>query len=168
MIVATRPASGELRQSIAADGFVFVRGAAMRQLLSTASPLSDFETFAASWNDLGLDTYMADGGRYRRRRHATYTADAFRIARAPHQPHYQGREYNPLNGGIARWFEPVRPEIGAGATMTAVLGFCSGLFGELSKDTQRAATGQFTILQELGAALRGWIEHLLRSATGGG
>jgi len=132
VIVATRPASGELRQSIAADGFVFVRGAAMRQLLSATTPLSDFETFAASWNDLRLDAYMADGGRYRRRRHATYTADAFTIARAPHQPHYQGREYNPLNGGIARWFEPVRPEIGAGATMTAVLGFCSGLFGELA------------------------------------
>ena len=43
-----------------------------------------------------------------------------------------------------------------------------GLFGELSKDTQRSATGQFTILQELAGALRGWVEHLLRSASGGG
>ena len=27
--------------------------------------------------------------------------------RKPHQPHYQSRDYNPLNGGIERWFEPV-------------------------------------------------------------
>ena len=30
-----------------------------------------------------------------------------RIRRKPHQPHYQSRDYNPLNGGIERWFEPV-------------------------------------------------------------
>ena len=34
------------------------------------------------------------------------------IHRKPHQPHYQSRDYNPLNGGIARWFDPVLPEIG--------------------------------------------------------
>ena len=29
------------------------------------------------------------------------------ILREPHQPHYQSRDYNPLNGGIERWFEPI-------------------------------------------------------------
>ncbi len=38
-----------------------------------------------------------------------------------HQPHYQSRDYNPLNGGIARWFDPVLPEIADGAVMTAIL-----------------------------------------------
>ena len=28
------------------------------------------------------------------------------IHRKTHQPHYQSRDYNPLNGGIARWFDP--------------------------------------------------------------
>ena len=37
------------------------------------------------------------------------------IHRKPHQPHYQSRDYNPLNGGIERWFAPVLPEIAAGA-----------------------------------------------------
>ncbi|MDR3538066.1 MAG: 2OG-Fe dioxygenase family protein, partial [Acetobacteraceae bacterium] len=41
------------------------------------------------------------------------------------------RDYNTLNGGIERWFEPVLPAIGAGATMTAVLGFCHALFDRL-------------------------------------
>ena len=58
---------------------------------------------------------MADGGRYRKRRHAAFGARAGEpIHRKPHQPHYQSRDYNPLNGGIARWFDPVLPEIAAG------------------------------------------------------
>ena len=51
---------------------------------------------------------MADGGRYRRRRHAVYAATGGgAIVRAAHQPHYQSLDYNTLNGGIARWFEPI-------------------------------------------------------------
>ena len=57
-----------MRRAVAADGFVFVRGATLRELLGAINPLSDVDAFAASWNDLSLDTYMADGGRYRRRR----------------------------------------------------------------------------------------------------
>ena len=58
---------------------------------------------------------MADGGRYRRRRHAVYAAAAGgTIVRAPHQPHYQSRDYNALNGGIARWFAPIDDAIGSG------------------------------------------------------
>ena len=29
------------------------------------------------------------------------------IARKPHQPHFQSLDYNPLHGGIERWFEPI-------------------------------------------------------------
>ena len=29
------------------------------------------------------------------------------ITRKPNQPHYQSRDFNALNGGIARWFEPM-------------------------------------------------------------
>jgi hypothetical protein len=137
MIITSVPAHGSLRQAVANDGFIFVRGAAMRRMLAGVHELSDLDAFAASWNDLPLDTYMADGGRYRRRRHAVYAADAHAIVRGPHQPHFQGREYNPLNGGIARWFEPVGPEVGAGPTMTAILDFCGGLFGELAPYASR-------------------------------
>jgi hypothetical protein len=140
MIVAAPAAIGSLRQAIAADGFVFVRGAAMRQLLADLGPLADRDPFVASWNDLCLDTYMADGGRYRRRRHAVYAIDAHTIVREPHQPHYQSREYNSLNGGVARWFDPVRPEIGAGATLTTILQFARGLFGELAPYATRWRT----------------------------
>lgn len=55
---------------------------------------------------------MADGGRYRRRRYAVFDVTADRIIRAPHQPHFQAKTYNRLNGGLDRWFDPVAPEIG--------------------------------------------------------
>lgn len=43
----------------------------------------------------------------------------------------------------------------------------TGIFGELSRDTQRAAAGQFGILQDLSRALRGWVESLLRQVGAG-
>jgi hypothetical protein len=60
----------ELTRAIARDGYTFAHADAMRDLLTGAGALSDWPAFAASWNDLALDRYMADGGRYRRRRHA--------------------------------------------------------------------------------------------------
>src|SRR6185437_16215333 len=100
----------ELLQPVGAGlrehGFAFVEAAAMAAILERTG-LDDWPAFAESWNDLGLDTYMADGGRYRRRRHAAFAVSADGAARKPHQPHYQSRDYNPLNGGLARWFEPI-------------------------------------------------------------
>jgi hypothetical protein len=76
---------------------------------------------------------MADGGRYRRRRYAAFAVGPDGgIVRKPHQPHFQALDYNPLNGGIARWFEPIAVEIGNGSSMRTVLRFCSDLFGKLA------------------------------------
>ena len=112
----------QLAAAIADAGFAFVHGGEMRAVFG---PMADWPAFAASWDDLGLDTYMADGGRYRKRRHAAFAARAGEpIHRKLHQPHYQSRDYNPLNGGIARWFDPVLPEIGAGSSMTTILARC--------------------------------------------
>ena len=123
-----RPPTEQLRT----DGYRFVRAADMRGLLEQAGPLTDWAEFAASWDDLGPDTYMADGGRYRKRRHAVFAATAGGIVRQPAQPHFQSRDYNTLNGGIQRWFEPVSEATGAGATLTTVLAFCRDLFGQIS------------------------------------
>jgi hypothetical protein len=125
-----------LQESISREGYAFVHGEAMRDLLASFGSLPDWETFAASWNALELDTYMADGGRYRRRRHAVYGAatDAA-ISRRPHQPHYQSLDYNPLHGGLARWFTPIAADIGEGPSMQAILAFCRTLFGGLAPHT---------------------------------
>src|SRR5439155_559202 len=84
----------------------YVHAPEMRAVLQKAA-LRDWDGFARSWGDLGVDTYMADGGRYRRRRFAAFRAAGSEIVRKPHQPHYQSRDYNPLNGGLERWSEPL-------------------------------------------------------------
>ena len=122
----------QLIDPIRTDGFTFVQAATMRGLLEQAGPLGDWAEFATSWNDLGPDTYMADGGRYRKRRHAVFAVTSDTIKRQPPRPHYQSRDYNTLNGGIERWFEPVTEAVGSGASMTAILDFCRGLFTRLS------------------------------------
>lgn len=121
-----------LAAALARDGFAFMPARRMGPLLAEAGTLADWDRFARSWDDLALDTYMADGGRYRRRRHAVYRVADGAIVRQPHQPHYQSVDYNPLHGGIERWFEPVKPEIADSASMTTILGFCRALFGGLA------------------------------------
>jgi hypothetical protein len=121
-----------LAQRLAGVGFAFVPGARMRALLDALGPIMDWNRFADSWDDLPVDDYMADRGRYRRRRHAVYAVPAGgKAVRQPAQAHYQALDYNPLNGGIERWFEPIREDVGKGPTMRAILAWCASLFGEL-------------------------------------
>jgi hypothetical protein len=117
-------------------GFAFVRAPVMQAALAEAG-LADWEGFAASWNDLGLDRYMADGGRYRRRRFATFAVTSGSIRRKPHQPHYQSRDYNPLHGGIDRWFDPVTEAIGAHPATLAAIRTCNALFTSLTPPETR-------------------------------
>lgn len=111
-------------------GFAFTSGQQVKTLIQAASAdaFNDWFEFEASWNDMPLDPYMADGGRYRRRRYATLSAADGAIRLEPHQPHYQSREYNALNGGLAREYEPIPERILKGNTMQNVLLFCEQLF----------------------------------------
>ena len=155
MANAISESGSALHASIAESGYAFAHGPLMRELLAQAGPTADWARFADSWNRLGLDTYMADGGRYRTRRHAVFMALAAPgspIERQPHQPHYQTLDYNPLNGGIERWFEPVEAEVATGDSMLTILGFCRSLFGRLAPATQawQIQTHQFRIEARLG------------------
>ena len=124
-------ALAQVADTVARDGFAWVRAPEMAAILDQTG-LRDWDSFARSWDDLGVDTYMADGGRYRRRRFACFRATAERIARKPHQPHYQSRDYNPLNGGIERWFEPVTAAAATHPALGAVLATCHALFDRLT------------------------------------
>ncbi len=134
-----------------AAGFVFSPSAQTRADLARFGSLEDWERFAGSWDDLAVDTYLAGHGRYRRRRHAVFVAHGTsagakrRIERAPHQPHYQSLEYNPLQGGIERWFEPVTS--GDGASLRTIIAFAHALFGSLQPGVRRwhVETHQFRI-----------------------
>src|SRR5579872_1534688 len=136
----------DIAAAITRTGFAFAEAGDMRAVLEGAG-LKDWEAFAKSWDDLGVDTYMADGGRYRRRRFAVFRATAEGVARKPHQPHYQSRDYNPLNGDIERWFEPVKPEIAGHPALRAILDTCYRLFHELTPAATRPSSWHVEIHQ---------------------
>ena len=120
-----------LADALRGTGFAFVQAPEMRAVLE-AEGLRDWDAFARTWDDLGLDTYMADGGRYRKRRHAAFAVSAAGVQRKPPQPHYQSRDYNALNGGIARWFEQVTPQAADGPAFQAIVRTCHALFDSLT------------------------------------
>ena len=133
--MSAREAAGleKLHASIESEGFARADAEEMAALLGAPEALPDLPRFAASWDDLPLDTQLPEGHRYRRRRHATLSARAgdrdFR--REPHQAHYQAPEYNKLVGGIERWFEPIAPSVVEGESFRRILALCLRVFGAL-------------------------------------
>jgi hypothetical protein len=160
-----QPVGGTLSQ----QGYALVEADAMADILRPAG-LKDWASFADSWNDLGLDTYMADGGRYRRRRHAVFALSRDGIVRKPAQPHYQSRDYNPLNGGLARWFEPILDEVVDHPAMVAILKTSFALFDGLTPDGIRppawhVEAHQFRIEAQVGQEGRPTPEGLHRDGV---
>lgn len=136
-MIVTSPLVPDLLDSLRLNGFEFVKADAMHGLLEQMGGLPDWPAFAASWDALEPDAYLAQVGRHRRRRYAVYSADRTGpIAREQHQPHYQSSNYNLLQGDIERWFEPITPAIGASTTLQTILRFARDFFAELAPETR--------------------------------
>jgi len=146
---AVTPTPAILVKQLHDAGFCFMPGAALRTALSQLHPDwdADWPTFAASWDQLVLDRYMADGGRYRRRRYATLSANAEGVVTVePHQPHYQSLDYNRLNGGVARYFEPILDAVLHGSVLTGVIAYGQHIFRTLyPADATHIEVHQFRI-----------------------
>lgn len=128
---------GHILLALGNGGFCFLPRAQALALLPAQAGV-DWAMFAGSWNGLGLDEHMADGGRYRRRRHAVFAASRARgVERLPDAPHYQALHYNRLNGGIERWFQPILPEIADSAAFGALSEFAHALFSQLAPEVER-------------------------------
>lgn len=144
----------DLVQHIRQSHFARIPADSMQSLLEGIGPLTDWQSFSDSWNSLATDTFMADKGRYRQRRYGVYTITATTIQREPHQAHFQTLDYNPLNGGIERWFEPMQEDVSESRTMQTVLRFTASLCAQLDPDktTWHAEVHQFRILARSGEA----------------
>lgn len=122
----------DLANHLSEEYFRFVPASQMRLALGETA-LEQWPAFAASWDRLEVDRYMADGGRYRRRRYATLSAAAasavLRIE--PHQPHYQSLDYNRLNGGVARHFAAIEAAVLSSRMMLRTLDVGLSLFQRL-------------------------------------
>lgn len=122
----------EIILALRETGYIFESGTKMASMLAIDPASTRWKEFRNSWNRLGIDAYMADGGRYRRRRHSVFSAQSGVLAREPHQAHFQGVEFNPLNGGIQRWFEPMESVVAEGAVLGSILSFVGDHVGALA------------------------------------
>jgi hypothetical protein len=68
--------------------------------------LSDWQNLSLSWNDLDEDLYLKDGGKYRKRKHASVIVTDKSIETPEYRPHFQPISYNALHGGMNRIFSP--------------------------------------------------------------
>ncbi|MNM33685.1 hypothetical protein D3C81_443170 [compost metagenome] len=98
-----------VKDALRDDGYAVLRPQDVAAL--AGCPLAALRALESSWNTLALDTYLKDGGRYRRRRHSCFVQDGERLTQTAHRPHWQPVEYNALHGGMHRLFEPVEAAI---------------------------------------------------------
>ncbi len=114
----------EIANTLRESGFAILEPATVATWLNA----SDWALFQKSWNELDLDTHMADQGSYRRRRYAVFHTHDDKIVHQQHQAHYQSLDYNPVNGGIERWFSPIIPEIVVSESLQQILSYAVSLF----------------------------------------
>lgn len=98
----------------------------------SGNQLTELIALNSTWNDLALDHYLKDGGRYRRRRHSCYVVTDKSIVQSPHRAHWQPLEYNALHGGMQRWFEPVSAATASSPAWTRLIHWLAALAGRLS------------------------------------
>jgi hypothetical protein len=101
----THPAT--LMAALRQQGFALLPAGDVAQLAGCS--LNDLCSLQDSWNRLAIDAYLKDGGKYRKRRHASYVLNGAtgNLKLAEHRAHWQPVEYNALHGGMQRWFEPI-------------------------------------------------------------
>ena len=102
MIVVNADIEGSLKRSHCAlvpfDQFSF-----------SPSHHDSIESLRRDWDQLEVDAYMADGGKYRLRRYGLFrlSANDDSLVHMPGASFYQSVETNPLNGGEPRKFPPL-------------------------------------------------------------
>jgi hypothetical protein len=112
-------AAGQLNADLSTQGFAVLSAASVCALAGVS--LTQLQSLEPSWHDLPPDQYLKDGGRYRRRRHASFEVTADALKAMPHRAHWQPLSYNAVHGGMQRWFEPMAAEVVQQAAWSALL-----------------------------------------------
>jgi hypothetical protein len=104
---------GAVAENVRQHGFAILSMQEVSSLIALADVNTIArESFLASWNDLPTDDFLADGGKYRFRRHASLRLkydDVESWQSEAYRPHWQPKAYNKLHGGVFRTFAEVKP-----------------------------------------------------------
>jgi hypothetical protein len=150
----THPALQACIQDLRQQGWSLLASSAIRSAFSLHDDAAT--AFIDSWNQLPADEHLADGGRYRFRRHAsllqTFAPDA--LAAVPYRPHWQPLAYNKLHGGRFRHFAPITDTVAADPLYTRLVAGIGALFRQVhDTNTWHVETHQFRIDASLGRGL---------------
>lgn len=117
------------------DGYAIVSAPALASWLPEG--LGGLQALQPAWDDLPPDTYLRDGGRYRRRRHSCFIVEGTQVEITPHRAHWQPLEYNALHGGLERWFSPMQPQVTEQPVWSALLRRLGALCSALAPEVPR-------------------------------
>jgi hypothetical protein len=113
-------------------GFAIVAASSIAETIPAAD--SAKVPWLRSWDQLPSDPHLADGGKYRFRRHASFiqTIVPPALSDVPYRPHWQPKAYNKLHGGIHREFSPIEPDVAADPSFRALISRFGHVFFEIS------------------------------------
>jgi len=115
----------QLDGNLLAQGFAVLSAASVCSLAGLQ--LTDLRSLESSWSDLPPDQYLKDGGRYRRRRHASMEVTPEHMQPVAHRAHWQPVSYNALHGGMQRWFEPMPASVMQSAVWSGLMCWLAGV-----------------------------------------
>ena len=101
-------ARARIHSSVAEVGYCIVLG---NSFIVANDLLSDFNDFRQDWNDLPIDEYLFDGGKYRYRRFGrlSFIPELSQLTPLPQRPFFQDRQLNAFAGGVERTFPDLSP-----------------------------------------------------------
>ncbi len=109
----------QLNAAIAHKGYGVLNAHSVAQW--AGCELGELLALSPDWDNMPLDNYLKDGGRYRRRRHSSFVFENNTLTQVPHRAHWQPLSYNALHGGMERWFEPMHAATVATPAWTQLL-----------------------------------------------
>jgi hypothetical protein len=120
--------TGEAAQEISNIGAVFLEGDELQK--QDFYTVESYQEFANSWNNLLLDEFMGDNGKYRLRRYSQFNYNQAQgdLELLPHEPYSQPSYINPLNGDIKRYFEPLEDYVVRNEFFNGLLKWAANLF----------------------------------------
>lgn len=104
-----------------------------------------YTRFRQSWNQLCLDPYLRDGGRYRKRRYSVFMWQKGKLDLLPHEPHYQSSFYNIVHGGFNRHFRPWLKTTMSNIAFKAIVNWAMKTIGAKPTESWRIQAHQFRI-----------------------
>jgi len=110
--------------------------------LTTAAELAAQANAAdllASWERLPIDPHLADGGKYRFRRHASFIQELEpdALSLQPYRPHWQPVAFNRLHGGLLRDFAPIEESIAQSDLLRGLIRHFGRIFASAAEPVER-------------------------------